>query len=258
MLVDSHIHLTDDEYMKYLDNIITSLKKLNIIACSVTVNIDTIKKSLELFSGNNKNVIQFIGIHPQFAKPEIIEKFELLFCKNIEKIEGIGEIGLDPTYVELHYNTYEEQKTIFRYMLEIAEKNRKPVSIHSRRSLDDILDILSCYNLDSVILHWFSGSKKQLQRVMDMEIFVSFGPSLLYAQDKKTLLLKSDINKILVETDGPVRYPRCFNYHPSSSISCLYSIANCIRETINISFDETCRILKRNSEKSLKKKLIFE
>ena len=45
---------------------------------------------------------------------------------------------------------------------------------------------------------------------MDMNFYVSFGPVMIYANDKQTLLSKTDESKILVETDGPVRFSRCF------------------------------------------------
>jgi len=70
--------------------------------------------------------------------------FELI-NKNKETISGIGEIGLDPTYS----NSDEElskQEQVFRAQLSYAEKFKKPVSIHSRKSLAEILKILPSYN----------------------------------------------------------------------------------------------------------------
>ena len=88
---------------------------------------------------------------------------------------------------------------------------------------------------------------------MDLNIFVSYGPVLLYAPDKKVLLKKTNIDKILVETDGPVKYSNCFNYLPSSSISHLLSVIKCIGDTLGMDFEEISNLLKNNSEKFLGK-----
>ena len=87
----------------------------------------------------------FIGIHPEKAQDDTESVFKLI-DENNEKISGIGEIGLDSTYS----NSDEEllkQKEVFRTQLSFAEKFRKPVSIHSRKTLDEILEILPSYNI---------------------------------------------------------------------------------------------------------------
>lgn len=224
LLLDSHIHLTDLEYSGYLNYILTGLYKMGICACSVTVDVASSIRSFELFNGHREIIKQFIGIHPEASGRENIDSFVELFEKNITNISGVGEIGLDRNYVG-RGASYEKQNQVFLKMLELAEKNQKPVSIHSRSSLDDVLSILPSYRLKSALLHWFAGSKKQLTRCMEMDgVFVSFGPALLYAQDKKTLLMASNPDRVLIETDGPVKYSRCFTGYPSISTSFLVSV----------------------------------
>src|SRR6476620_6143637 len=103
-------------------------------------------------------------------------------------------------------------------MLDIAENNNLPVSIHSRRSLKDVLEILTSFNLKSVVFHWYDGSKAFLRKINDLGYYVSFGPYLLYSEDKKSLLKESDISLLLMETDGPVYYKRCFENIPTSPV----------------------------------------
>jgi TatD DNase family protein len=250
---DSHLHLTDNEYSNYLSHIIFSLRCLKITTCSVTVNLATSKKSLALFNPHRDIINQFIGIHPEFAMKENIADFKRFFENNLDFIDGIGEIGLDPTYANQDEKQYSIQKKTFHVLLELAEKYNKPISIHSRKSLDDILQILTAYKIKSSLLHWFDGSKKQLKRAMDMGIFVSYGPVLLYSPDKKVLLKKTNIDKILVETDGPVRYSNCFNFLPSSSISHLFSVIKCMGDILNLDFGSISELLKNNSEQYLMK-----
>ena len=250
---DSHLHLTDDEYSNYLSHIIFSLRCLKISVCSVTVNLATSKKSLALFNLHRDIINQFIGIHPEFAMNENVAEFTKFFENNLNYIDGIGEIGLDPKYVNQDEKQYCIQKKTFNLLLELAEKYNKPISIHSRNSLDDILQVLTTYKIKRSLLHWFDGSKKQLKQAMDMRLFVSFGPVLLYSQDKKVLLKNTNSDKILVETDGPVRYSNCFNFLPSSSISHLFSVIKCMGDTLNLDFKSISELLKTNSEQYLMK-----
>ncbi len=78
-----------------------------------------------------------IGIHPEYANDDL-EKITNLIELNQNIISGIGEIGLDPTYTKNNDDT-KRQIQVFESLLSSAEKFHKPVSIHSRKSLDNIL-----------------------------------------------------------------------------------------------------------------------
>ncbi len=244
---DSHIHLSDPAYDTDIDFLLKQMEYLQIKACCVSMDYNNSLKTLEL-AEKSKLVLPFIGIHPECANEEI-ENISQLIESNHDNISGIGEIGLDPTYVSENNNT-EKQNHVFEKLLSYAEKYDKPVSIHSRKSLDDIFEIMTSYNTKHSLLHWFDGSKKQLQKAMDMGFFVSYGPVLIYANDKQTLLSKTDESQILVETDGPVRFSRCFEMK-SGQISFIPSVIFCASKILGKSFDEMASLLEKNSKSFL-------
>jgi TatD DNase family protein len=250
LLLDAHIHLTDNEYAGYLQHIIASMRAMNIVACSVTVDVETSSKSFGLFNSCRDVVRQFVGIHPEAAAREDFEKFSELFRSNLQSIDGVGEIGLDKTYVESGV-PYERQKKVFHRMLQLAESSGKPVSIHSRKSLDDILEILPSYKIKGTLLHWFAGSKKQLAKSMDMGLFVSYGPALVYAEDKQVLLKNTSKDRFLIETDGPVRYSRCFEGLPAISTSFLVSVAAKVAGVLGVTYEEAVLQLEGNAKSYL-------
>ena len=135
LLFDAHIHLTDEEYSSYIGHIVFNLRAMKIIACSVTIDAGTTARSFQLFETARDVVRQFVGIHPEAAAREDLDKFKEIFRENLQFIDGVGEIGLDGTYDV----PYDKQKQVFNAMLELAESTKKPVSIHSRKALDDIL-----------------------------------------------------------------------------------------------------------------------
>jgi TatD DNase family protein len=244
LLFDAHIHLTDNEYSSYIEHVIAGLRAMKIVACSVTVDTETALRSFSLFNSHRDIIRQFVGIHPEAAAREDLDKFKEIFRSNLQSIDGVGEIGLDGTYKV----PYDRQKRVFSAMLALAESTNRPVSIHSRKALDDILEILPSYKINGALLHWFAGSKKQLARSMDMGMYVSYGPALVYSEDKQAILKKTDKNRLLVETDGPVRYSRCFENLPAISSGFLVSVVASAARTLGMSFEEIAQLLQKNSE----------
>jgi len=220
---------------------------MSIVACSVTVDIETTLKSFNLFNAHRDVVKQFVGIHPEAAAREDLAKFEQIFRSNLESIDGVGEIGLDQTYAEQGIASYDRQKQVFASMLELAESCHKPVSIHSRKALDDVLEMVGSYKIKGALLHWFAGSKKQLVKATDMGFYVSYGPVLVYSEDKKVLLKNTPRDKFLIETDGPVRYAKCFENLPAMSNSFLVSVAASAASVLELSYEEICALLERNT-----------
>jgi TatD DNase family protein len=246
-LFDSHIHLSDSAYQEDLSHIIKGMEQMKIKACCVSMDNSNSRKTLEI-AKQSKLILPFIGIHPECANDDLDQMINLI-QDNIDIISGIGEIGLDPTYVQSDKDK-KNQIHVFESLLSIAEKYQKPISIHSRKSLDDVFEIMTSYKTKNALLHWFDGSKKQLRIAMDMNFFISYGPVMIYANDKQTLLTKTDEDKILVETDGPVRFSRCFEMK-SAQIGFIPSVIFCSSKILNKQYDEMALILEKNSKNFL-------
>lgn len=244
---DSHVHLSDPVYVPDMEYILKQMDFLKIKACVVSMDCKNSLKTLEL-GNKSDHVLPFIGIHPECANDNL-EQMTKMIEQNHKMISGVGEIGLDPTYVNSDDDS-KRQIRVFEKLLTLAEKYRKPVSIHSRKSLNEIFEIMTSYSTKHALLHWFDGSKKQLQKAMDMGFFVSYGPVTVYANDKQTLLSKTDETKILVETDGPVRFSRCFEMK-SGQITFIPSVIFCASKILGKTFDEMSFLLEKNSNSYL-------
>jgi TatD DNase family protein len=247
-LLDAHVHLTDEEFSDLLEQIMGMLRSLNMKAVSVSMDLATARKNLALTNSYDDVVIPFMGIHP-WSAGESLDDFSDFVADNSSKIAGVGEIGLDRKYVD-NDDGYKRQKQVFESMLSFAEKLGKPTSIHSRGSLDDVLHTLQSYKLKGVLLHWFAGSKKQLRQATDSGYYVSYGPALVYSEDKRSLLSDTPTEFVLVETDGPVRYTRCFE-SKAALPSFLPSVVFALAKTLRLNYDDACSMLMQNSAKYL-------
>ena len=242
---DSHIHLSDPVYVSEIPHILKTMDRVKIRACCVSMDSRNSQQTLDLAKKSDQ-VFPFIGIHPECADDNL-ELMKSMIHDNVQTISGIGEIGLDPTFVQPNEK---RQIHVFESLLDLAEKYQKPVSIHSRKSLDKIFEIMTSYTTKRSLLHWFDGSKKQLRTAMDMGFFVSYGPVMVYANDKQTLISKTDPSRVLVETDGPVSFSRCFEMK-SAQISFIPSVIFCASRVLGKSYEEMALLLEKNSENYL-------
>ena len=246
-MTDVHIHLSDPEYLTDLESILIAMEKMKIKACCVSMDIASSRTTLEL-SKQSQLILPFIGIHPEKADDDLVSMVEIIE-KNSKNIIGIGEIGLDKTYVS-DTDGFSRQVLVFQKMLSLAEKLNKPVSIHSRKTLDEIFSILPSYSIKGILLHWFSGSKKQLQKAMDLDCFVSYGPAMIYSEDKQVLLSLTNLDKILLETDGPVRFSRCFGLK-TAQVTFLPSVLFCASSVLGKPYEEMLLMIEKNTNSYL-------
>ena len=142
-----------------------------------------------------------LGLHPQIAHQR---RFELeLFDEYLTDTQYVGEIGLDGAPEFKVY--WEDQIAVFDHILQSCTRvGGRIMSIHSRRATSAVLDRLEIYpNAGVPILHWFSGSKRELERAISMKCWFSVGPAMMLANTSRNLVRNIPRERILTEVDGP-------------------------------------------------------
>lgn len=142
-----------------------------------------------------------LGLHPQIAherKQELV-----LFEQLIGEAQYVGEIGLDggPEY-KAHWPT---QLAVFARALAICRAaGGRVISIHSRRAGTHVLDAIDEHRAAGTpILHWFSGTTRELDRAIDLGCWFSVGPAMLRGEKGRRLATRMPRDRILTESDGP-------------------------------------------------------
>lgn len=246
--VDSHIHLSDGAYAGELEHVVRHLEHLDIAACAVSMDRDDSVRTLDM-SEMSDCILPFVGIHPECVDDNDVDDmlYEMISIAESRRddVAGVGEIGLDPTYAD-DGRIPVGQVRAFEGMLELAARLDKPVSIHSRRSLDRVFDVMTSFDAGRASLHWFDGSKKQLARAQDMGFYISYGPVSVYANDKQNLMALSDMGRILVETDGPVMFSGCFE-HRIGQACFVASVINAVADAHRVPFDLAADLIAKNS-----------
>ncbi len=211
MFVDAHVHLSDEQYAGCVEEIVAEAKKTDVVALvSNSVDLKSSIDSLNLAQKYPCLVYVALGVHPWNAQSvtedELQKTVELIKQqqKKNKALVAVGEIGLDSKYVE----ALDQQTTVFDRMLRLAEELDLPVIIHSRGTISQIMDMLPSYKLRRVLLHWFSGPLSDLDEAIKRGFYVSEGPTSVYSNGLREIVKQVPLEKLLTETDGPVRYFR--------------------------------------------------
>ncbi len=202
MLIDCHAHLDDMQFSKDLDEVIERAEKNHIIyIINNGVNPNSNRKTLEL-SKKYKIVKPALGFHPTDSEKfsdNIVDKEIEFIKKNKNKIFAIGEVGLD--YYWKHNE--KRQKQIFIKFIELSEKTKLPLIIHSRKAEKDVIYLLESSKVKNVILHCFEGNKALIKKADEKNFKLSIPPSAVRSDYFKSVIKNISFQNILTETDSP-------------------------------------------------------
>lgn len=167
---------------------------------SVTTTPKAWRGTAKLAQGHER-IRTALGLHPQIAHERIGEL--ALFDALLPETRYVGEIGLDGSQEFKPY--WREQSRVFDHVLSSsAQAGGRIITIHSRRAATDVLDMLARYpNAGVPVLHWFSGTKAELLRAIDMGCWFSVGPVMTLGKRGRDLVSLMPQDRVLTETDGP-------------------------------------------------------
>lgn len=149
------------------------------------------------------------AFHPSSAKgwddswAEPIE--ELL---GLDSVRAVGETGLDH-YWDTSFN--EDQERAFIAHIRMSKKYDKTLVIHTRDSLDAVIEILERVGAPPrAIFHCWSGeTPQQMSRALGLGAFVSFAGNVSFknAPGLRAAAALVPEDRLLVETDSPYLAP---------------------------------------------------
>lgn len=242
MLIDTHCHLSSDDY-ENLEEVINNMDGIMIASgCDDKSN----KEVLELVK-KYENVYGTLGIHPEEIDSITNESFKIIEDNiNNDKIVAIGEIGLDYYWVK---DNKDKQKEIFERQVELASKYKKRVVVHSRESIQDTYDILKKYNVVGTI-HCFNSSLEMAKEFIKLGYKIGIGGVVTFKNSKKLqdIVKEIELENILLETDSPYLTPEPFRGKRNNP-SNVYFVALKVSELKNISLEE---VLNKTNENALK------
>ncbi len=219
-MIDFHCHL---DLYRYPSLAVEDADKAGIHVLFVTTLPKAWPEAQKMIVGC-PNIRVALGLHPEIAHER--ESELSLFEKYGNQTKYFGEIGLDGS-PQLR-NFQDVQARVFHTVLRLAaEMGGKILSIHSRRATEQVLDSLASHSDFGVpVLHWFSGSQRQLRRAIEQGCWFSCGPAMLRSAKGKAIAKMIPRERMLTETDGPFAFVESRPLQPADSWSAVESLSN--------------------------------
>lgn len=142
-----------------------------------------------------------LGLHPEVALAKAAELDQLVAL--VRQAPLVGEIGLDGS--QRFRDSLPVQRRVFEAALsECQAQGGRVMSIHSRGAEAEVLAALTHHSgAGTPVLHWFSGSQRELQAAIKLGAWFSVGPAMLRGARGRQLAALMPHNRVLPETDGP-------------------------------------------------------
>ena len=209
MLIDSHLHL---EQLEDADGAVSEAKDAGVtrLVC-VSQDLNSMRAVLQLRERHPESIVAALGIHPvnavQDSRQETSAALDFL-AANLASADQLGEAGLDRKWADTpELQAYQEE--ILDRQLELATQHRKPVNLHSRRCLRQVMARAIAFHRETGLnaqLHWFTQSEKLARICNDEGIYISVGPSILYQEQSQKVATAIAEELLLLETDAPVPF----------------------------------------------------
>ncbi len=216
LLVDAHCHLDHHKYAPVLDEVINRARQAGVKAIitqgvSHERNIevlklaekypDIVKAALGLYPLDAPNVECLQEFYDEYSRRTSFDVDSTLefIKKNKERVTAIGEVGIDYKYSQDKVH----QRENFQKIIDLAEKIKKPLIVHSRKAEFDVVEMLESSRAKKVVLHVFEGRKHLIKKAADLGFMFSIPTLILKLQHFQLMAETVSLSQLLTETDGP-------------------------------------------------------
>ncbi|NOZ80819.1 MAG: TatD family hydrolase [DPANN group archaeon] len=244
LLFDAHCHLDKQFFQQDIDSVIQRAVTAGVrLIVSDGLSQKTNEEVLAL-SGQFDVVRPALGLYPveaaKMTRKEIDDAISFI-GSHAKDIVSIGEVGLD----------YKEetdkglQQYAFRKVIQLAVKTGRSLTVHSRKAEQDCIDILKEEKAKKVIMHCFSGKKRQVQEILDNGWFLSIPTNVVFSTHFQEMVKMAPLSRLLTETDSPFLGPlKGEKNEPANVVHSIKKIA----EIKDLEPEEVANILWKNAQ----------
>ncbi|MGC8649183.1 MAG: TatD family hydrolase [Candidatus Micrarchaeia archaeon] len=238
MLADAHCHID----MLGRDDIKDAINKGIFIMVTNSTDLESNIKNLAL--SDNINVFPALGVDPEAiislstsALQDLISNIDSLIENNNKKFVAFGEVGLD--YILAKSEAEREiQKKTFEHFINLAVEYDKPLSIHSRGAINEVIKMLDKYSVKRAHFHYFEGDESHAKILNELGYYISVPPIESSKRNRAMRVLAME--NIMAESDAPAVGKTPIDIKNSLAL---------IAKAKEISFDDAAKITFKNTKK---------
>ena len=207
-MIDTHAHLTFEWFDEDRLQVIERAREAGVEQIiTVGTNLQDCPAGIAL-AERFPEVFAAVGVHPNDAAE--FDEAALAILREWArhpKVVAIGEIGLDFYRDRV---SPQKQEEVFRAQIALAKELRLPVIIHNREATKALLSVLEEVGPGGLkgVLHCFSGTVADADRVLSLGLWISFAGNLTYKKSKLPEVAAAvPLERQLLETDSPFLAP---------------------------------------------------
>jgi len=248
IIIDTHTHLYLDKFDSDREHAVTAAIEKGV-KYMLLPNIDSssIHPMLSLCDDFPENCFPMMGLHPTSVKDNYKKELGIVNkWLGEKKFIAIGEIGID-LYWDKSYVAQQEEA--FRFQIQLGINHDLPLVIHSRDSMDKILEILKEYSGNNIrgVFHCFTGTADQAVKIIQLGFYLGIGGVLTFKNSGLSEVLDSiDLQHIVLETDAPFLAPVPFRGKRNESAYILL-VAQKLAEVKKCGIEEVARVTTDNA-----------
>jgi TatD DNase family protein len=195
-LIDTHCHV--DLYRDFA-GLIEETESAQVYTVAVTNAPSVFRRCVSLTEGR-RFIRTALGLHPQLVGRRHRELDLMLGL--LPETKYVGEVGLDFETRDPEERAL--QRKVFAGILErCADSPDKVLTVHSRRAAAEVIDLIGDSYPCKVILHWFSGSLRELEKAVSHGFYFSVNPAMISSAKGRQIVSAVPRDKLLTESDGP-------------------------------------------------------
>ena len=209
-LFDTHAHLHFADFDDDRDALLARAREAGVRRMLTVGTEPASSRAAVALAAREADVWATVGIHPHdagTADAAALAEIERLAAE--PRVVALGEIGLD-YFRDL--SPREDQRRVFRALLGMARRVRKPVVVHCREAHEDVLGILTDERVADLggIMHCFSGDVAVARRCLDLGLLISLAGPVTYPNARALPEVARFVpaDRLVVETDCPFLPPQ--------------------------------------------------
>lgn len=243
---DTHIHLQDYKAHS-AESVINSAIKLGVTKFINPSSHPEDWKRIAYLADKYEQIIPAFGIHPWYFN-QVGENWNCELEKMLLKYPQafVGECGID----RIKNPDTDTQTAVLKEHIRLAGKYQRPLILHAVKANAQFEQMFSELP-NRTIFHSFTGSGEWGQIVQKHGFYLGINFSFLRKKNPLEILKNLDLNKILLETDGPYQN---FETDAETLPQNLPLLAAKLAEILQISVREFTDIIANNQIKFLGEK----
>ncbi|MBX3582851.1 MAG: TatD family hydrolase [Rhizobiaceae bacterium] len=196
-MIDLHCHL--DLYPDPAE-MVRLVTERGIYVLSVTTTPRAFPVMKRMIKGSPR-IRLGLGLHPELVAQRHSEVD--FFPALLGETAYVGEVGIDGSPAN-RASVPLQERTFRRILKHCSDRGGRILSIHSRGAAGRVIDCLAeTPGAGTPVLHWFSGSAKELERAVALGAWFSVGPAMTRSERGRFLVAGMPRDRVLTETDGP-------------------------------------------------------